>query len=535
MANYDIPEEPKYIESIRKFETTDPGHADLFNNIIQALINNDAFIKKVAEIHVEDKKNPHEVKPEQLGKGYITEGEDGLVLTGKTHGEFKGSFDGNATKDGDGNVIKDTYALNSIYREKAIGINAGSKSIGDYSIAVAPIGESTGPYSIAVAGEASGERSFANGLRTVASGQCSRAEGTDTEASGNSSHAEGIGTSATKEASHAEGSESKATNYYSHAEGSKTTASGTSSHAEGSKTTASGTASHAEGSSTIANGYYAHAEGGETEASGNDSHAEGFKTKASNYASHASGKWNKSLVNGGANNLQVGDVFVIGNGTSTNALSNALRVTYMGDVLGTKAFQSSGADYAEFIKPWADGNEENEDRVGYFVTIRNGFLYKANEGDYIVGITSGNPSIVGNADEDYYWRYERDKFNRIVMEDVPETIQQTDENGNPIFDNETHEPILIETGKTIKNARMKLADDYDPSLQNTYIERKDRKEWDYVGMLGVLPVRDDGTCMAGNLCQCGKNGIATRAVERGFDTYMVIERVSDNVVSVLLK
>jgi len=261
----------------------------------------------------------------------------------------------------------------------------------------------------------------------------------------------------------------------------------------------------------------------------------GYLNKSENFSSFSLGKYCKRMRTGGGLLNQIGDVFVIGNGASEYALSNALRVTYLGDVMGTKAFQSSGADYAEFIKPWADGNPDNEDRVGYFVTVKDGLLYKANDGDYITGITSGNPSVVGNADEDYYWRYERDEFNRIVMEDVPETVQAADDDGNPLFDEETHEPIMKETGKIIPNARMKLSDDYDPVLQESYIERKYRKEWDYVGMLGVLPVRDDGTCIPGQFCKCGQGGIATFAQSRGFDTYMVVERISDNVVSILLK
>ncbi len=286
--------------------------------------------------------------------------------------------------------------------------------------------------------------------------------------------------------------------------------------------------SKASGSTSVARGLY-------SEASGDLAHAEGYFATASNIASHASGKYNKAMTAGGNYGTQVGDVFVIGNGTSDTAKSNALRVTYKGDIYGTKAFQSSGADYAEFIKPWADGNPDGEDRIGYFVTVRNGLLEKAKQGDYIAGITSGNPSIVGNADEDYYWRYERDEFNRIVMEDVPETIQQTDEDGNLVFDEDTHRPVMVETGKIIKNARMKLAEGYDPSLQKGYIERKDRKEWDYVGMLGVLPVRDDGTCLPDHFCKCSDDGIATLATEMGFYTYRVLERISENIVSVILR
>ena len=307
------------------------------------------------------------------------------------------------------------------------------------------------------------------------------------------------------------------------------------SFAFGTRVESSGNYSFAEGYEAISGGSFSHAEGYITRAYESGSHAEGYQTSARNIASHASGKLNKEMTNGGEHNTQVGDVFVIGNGTSNTARSNALRVTYKGAVYGTGAFNTSGADYAEFIKPWADGNPEDEDRVGYFVTIKDGLLHIADEGDYIAGIVSGNPSIVGNADEDYYWRYERDAFNRIVMEDVPEEVQARDEDGEPIYDEETHMPIMVPTGNIIKNARMKLAEGYDPSLQDTYIERKDRKEWDYVGMLGVLPVRDDGTCVPGQFCRCGQGGIATLATFRDFDTYMVVERVADGIVSVILK
>ncbi len=359
--------------------------------------------------------------------------------------------------------------------------------------------------------------------------------GYDTTASGSASHAEGSATTASGSASHAEGSATTASGDYSHAEGNTTIASEECAHAEGDYTTASGYYSHAEGDYTTASGECAHAEGYFTTASGDYSHAEGNSTTASNYASHAGGKHNKAMTTGGSYNTQIGDLLALGNGTGASALSNAMRVTYKGEVYGTQAFKSSGADYAEHIKEWADGNPENEDRVGYMVTVKNRLLHKANPGEYITEITSSNPSVVGNANEDYYWKYERDEFNRIVMEDVPETIQQTDEEGNPMFDEETHEPIMVETGNIIKNARMKLADGYDPSLQENYVERKDRKEWDYVGMVGVIPVRDDGTCLPDHFCKCGQGGIATLATERGFDTFYVIERISDNIVSVELR
>ena len=49
MANFEIPEILEYIDRIRKLEPTDPAHADLFNAMFQALINNGAFLKKMQE------------------------------------------------------------------------------------------------------------------------------------------------------------------------------------------------------------------------------------------------------------------------------------------------------------------------------------------------------------------------------------------------------------------------------------------------------------------------------------------------------
>ena len=201
--------------------------------------------------------------------------------------------------------------------------------------------------------------------------------------------------------------------------------------------------------------------------------------------------------------------------------SNAFRVTYMGHVYGNGAFNTSGADYAEFIKEWYDGNPDNEDRVGYMVTIgEDGKLHKANEGDYIIGITSGYPAVIGNSDEDYFWKYERDKFNRIITEEKTITIQEEQPDGS-IIDKET----------IVRNK--KINDNYDEN--KSYIHRYDRPEWDYVGMRGIVPCRDDGTCVARGFCKCGHDGIATRADTRGFDTYYVIERIDDETISVEVK
>lgn len=396
------------------------------------------------------------------------------------------------------NLENDLYNLQRIYGSTAVSLGrTPGTAVGENSFAFGSGVEASGNYSFALGCDSDGP--------VVASGLGAAATGHSTTSSGTGSFAEGMYTKATSSAA----------------------------HAEGFNTTASGQYSHAEGGWTIASGTSSHAGGENTEAAGGSSFAIGYGTYSGNFASCAVGKFNSGMAGGGASNTNIGDAFVVGNGVGSSGAgrSNALRVTYAGNVMGTRAFQSSGADYAEYFEK-ATGI--GEDWTGYFVTVKDGYICKADSGDYIVGVVSGNPSVIGNADEDYYWRYERDVFGRIVLEDVPELVQKKDADGNPMFDKGTHEPVMEETGSTIKDARMKLADGYDPSLQDSYVPRVDRPEWECVGMLGVIPVRDDGTCIPGQFCKCADGGIATISSGMG-GGYMVLKRVSGNVVSVIMR
>ncbi len=207
---------------------------------------------------------------------------------------------------------------------------------------------------------------------------------------------------------------------------------------------------------------------------------------------------------------------------------NIFRVSTSGAVYGAEAYNSSGADYAEFIYEWEDGNPDNEDRVGYFVTCDNQKIRIAGSGDSVDGIISGAPSVVGSGDEDWLHRFERDAFNRVIYDKAFNKEVKHDEQGRVITD-ENGDPVMEETDEIIHIPRQ--VKDYD--LERKYVERKDRPEWDYVGMLGVIAVRDDGTCIPGKFCKCS-NGIATLSQKRtARGSWKVIERVADNVVKVL--
>jgi len=151
------------------------------------------------------------------------------------------------------------------------------------------------------------------------------AEGHQTYAWGKYSHTEGRFSYADGDYAHAEGCNTVA-RAYCHAEGEETLANGEHSHAEGYGTEAYGLASHTEGELSRANGSNAHAEGSSTLASGANSHAQNSYTIAASTSQTAIGKFNVSDSNGTY-------ALIIGNGTDTDARSDALRVKWNGDVI----------------------------------------------------------------------------------------------------------------------------------------------------------------------------------------------------------
>lgn len=281
--------------------------------------------------------------------------------------------------------------------------------------------------------------------------------------------------------------------------------------------------STAEGYGTTASGNYSHAEGRYTTASGNCSHAEGYSTTALDYQ-HAQGHYNNTstATANSTNGTSTGTAFVIGNGTSSSK-SNAFRVTGEGVIYSTNSSVQTGADYAEYFE-WSDENPDSEDRVGYFVTLDEDNPEKiriANNGDYILGIVSGMPSVIGNGDECWKQRYILDEFGRYIVEE---------------FEYEVVVGVDEETGKEIKETKIGTKWKENPDYDSTkpYIPRKERAEWSAIGMVGVLSVYDDGSCKVNGYCKVADGGIATEA-EKGDGTYRVIKRVNENIVKIVLK
>ena len=266
--------------------------------------------------------------------------------------------------------------------------------------------------------------------------------------------------------------------------------------------------------STVVNGHGNYVSGSNVLIAGNNNQAHSNQTAFGHFCK-------LSTIQSSESGSESRTAFMIGNG-SDSSRSNAFRVNYNGTIYATNSTIATGADYAEYFE-WADGNPDGEDRVGLFVTFDEQEPEKikiASPGDYILGIVSGHPNTIGNGDEDWRGRYVLDEFGRYIEETYEYEEIWQDKDG-------------IKHTETKEGIRYKENPDYDPD--ELYIPREERPEWSAIGMVGVLSVYDDGTCQVNGYCRCGENGVATLAEERTFDTYRVIQRISNNIIKVVIK
>ena len=292
-------------------------------------------------------------------------------------------------------------------------------------------------------------------------------------------------------------------------------ATGDYSHAEGYGTTASGMYSHAEGYGTTARGNFTHAEGYGTTASGMYSHAEGFITIANSYAQTVIGHRNTPESNPSPTSYNATKAaFIIGNN------GNAFKVLFNGQTFADGEYSSAGADYAEMFE-WKDGNPNNEDRVGRFVTLKGKNIEIANEtSTYILGIVSGAPTIIGDNPMRWQGKYLNDEWGRPIYEDIEVTYTE-------------YERQVDGTFKEVEKTRIDHVRKLNPlyNAKEKYVPRAERKEWDFIGMMGKLLVKQDGTLIEDGFCKSGANGIAT-ASDSG---YYVMEVINNSQALILFR
>ena len=345
----------------------------------------------------------------------------------------------------------------------------------------------------------------------IAIGFMSQASGYQTQAIGNYSKSEGWWTRADGQCAVASGLLSRASGHFTHAEGTRTLASINNAHSEGDMTQATGRQSHSEGQSTISSGFCSHSEGSGTVSSGYYSHAEGWGTTAKGKNQTAMGKFNIA---------DTSSLLIVGKGSSSN-LSNAFTVSSSGTGWFSGAVTSLGADYAEFFE-WEDGNVDGEDRVGMAVTLVGDKIRIANAQDDILGFISGTAMVLGdNAEHEWKYKYQMDDYGRILYDDPVEEFAE--------YMDYEHGVIVRESIGLCSHP--KLSPEYNPDEE--YISREKRNEWDPVGLIGKLRVRDDGSCKSGMYAKVADGGILTNSEEK--TNISVMRRISDHVVLISLK
>lgn len=162
---------------------------------------------------------------------------------------------------------------------------------------------------------------------------------------------------------------------------------------------------------------------------------------------------------------------------------------------------SDGADYAEMFE-WMDGNPDNEDRVGMFVTLDGKKIRIANkDDDYILGVVSATPSVIANAHiNECRNKYLRDDFGRVLKDDDGEWQI------NPEYKEEEN-----------------------------YVSYLNRPEWSAIGMLGMLCVWQDGTAVVNGYVTVNDNGIATACDKNESKAYKVIDVKTNNVATIIFR
>jgi len=164
-----------------------------------------------------------------------------------------------------------------------------------------------------------------------------------------------------------------------------------------------------------------------------------------------------------------------------------------GNAYADASWNASGADYAEYFE-WADGNTDNNDRVGHSVSLVNNKIKIAESGETVIGVISGNPSVVGDTSwNKWQGKHMRDDYGRYIWEEY------TEEDGKTVDD------------KGNKLTRRKLNPDYNS--ETAYINRENRKEWDAVGLMGKLRMKKGQ--------QTGTNWIKMRDISDSVEEWLV--------------
>ena len=232
-----------------------------------------------------------------------------------------------------------------------------------------------------------------------------------------------------------------------------------------------------------------------------------------------------SLTNVDAGGVGRNNIISFGQGSSSFATSNIKPINSYSMIMGTSAagrnvriefgaspnaflragaWQNTGADYGEYFE-WLDKNINNEERVGFFVSLKDGKI-EISKTNNAIGVISNATAFIGDSNQELWsetflkdeWgveikkKYHKYSFdfsnenkeyffneNDICFEEVPNT-----NNKYGIINTELNK----KDGTFIEEVEFNVINpNYDPA--NKYLPRDKRNEWSVVGLLGKLRVR----------------------------------------------
>lgn len=152
------------------------------------------------------------------------------------------------------------------------------------------------------------------------------------------------------------------------------------------------------------------------------------------------------------------------------------------------SWSGGGADYAEYFE-WADGNPEGEDRRGLSVVLDGDKIRPAEEGESPIGVISGMPSIIGDADAGRWkGKYLRDAFGSYITETV--TLVEWQAGDVALSFAEAELPSDMEVPEHAQRRSMTRRVQNPEYVEGVaYVPRGERAEWAVVGLMGKLRVR----------------------------------------------
>lgn len=203
--------------------------------------------------------------------------------------------------------------------------------------------------------------------------------------------------------------------------------------------------------------------------------------------------------------------FIFSNGGTTitpAVTNNRFRIDATGAATMNGALTQNGtADYAEYFE-WEDKNLNNEERVGFFVSLYQDKIKIDNSN--VIGIVSATPSVIGDGAEEFWSKlHKRDIWGKEIYENFSGFTLSNSKDNNDIYFLSPQDKIYKEPpsggnikgilDESIKIEHLNLNNlisilkinvynhEFDSTLE--YIPRSERKEWSPIGLLGKLLVR----------------------------------------------